>query len=81
MRIASAAILAASLFAGAPAIAASDSESQGSLAPGGAAGLQQAQDISFPTVVAIAGVIGVAVAVSVLVSSNHSSTATKSAAK
>jgi hypothetical protein len=68
MRIGITAVLAASLLASAPAFAADD---QGTLAPGNAAGVEQAQDISIPIMLSIAGVVGVAVAVGVLVSNGH----------
>lgn len=77
MRIGITAILVVSLLMAAPAFAASDA--QGALAPGGAAGVQQAQDINIPMMLSIAGVVGVAVVVAVLVSNTNSSSTTTTA--
>jgi hypothetical protein len=66
----------------APAYAATDSQDQGALAPGGAAGVQQAQDFNFPIILSVVGVIGVSVAVAILVSNgngNGASTTTTAA--
>lgn len=68
MRSAVAALLVAGLL-GTSAFAA-DTD-QGALAPGGAAGVQKAQDIDLPLIVSVVGVVGVAAAVIILVSNGH----------
>jgi hypothetical protein len=77
MRIAISALLVASLLAAAPAFAASVPQSQGALAPGGAAGVENAQGLDVPTIVSIVGVVGVGIAVVILVSNDKNSSATK----
>jgi hypothetical protein len=80
MRIAITTVLAASLLMASPAFAASDSQDQGTLAPGGAAGVQQAQDFNFPIIISIVGVLGVAAAVTILVSNGHNTSTTTTSA-
>jgi heme/copper-type cytochrome/quinol oxidase subunit 2 len=77
MRIGIAAALAISLLA-TPVFAAD--QDQGALAPGGAAGVQQAQDIDLPIIISVVGITAVAVAVTVLVSNDHHSSATTTSA-
>jgi hypothetical protein len=78
MRIGIAAALAASLLA-TPVFA--GGQDQGALAPGGAAGVQRAQDIGLPLIISVVGIAAVAAAVIILVSNDkHSSTTTTSAA-
>jgi hypothetical protein len=72
------AVLAASLLMATPCLAAADSQDQGTLAPGGAAGVQQAQEFNIPIALSLVGVLGVGVAVVFLVSGAHHS-ATKTA--
>jgi hypothetical protein len=79
MRIGIPAFLAASLLLTTPVFAAGDSQDQGALAPGNAAGVQQAQDFNFPIALSIAGVVGVGVAVAILVSNGNSSSTTTTA--
>ena len=83
MRTGISALLAANLAFTAPALAASEGQDQGTLAPGGAAGVQQAEDFSIPIALSIVGVVGAGVAVAILVSNSHngSTTATKSTSK
>jgi hypothetical protein len=73
MRSAVAALLVASL-AGTPALA--DIDDQGTLAPGGAAGVQQAQDIDLPLIISVVGVAGAAAAVIILVSNANGNSKT-----
>jgi hypothetical protein len=77
MKSAISAVLAATLFVAVPAFAASDSQSVDTLAPGGPAGVQKAQDFSWPAIISIVGVLGVGVAVAILVSNGSGSSATK----
>ncbi len=77
MRSMISAVLAAGLLLATPVFAAADSQDQGSLAPGTAAGVQQAQDLSIPLILSIVGVVAVGVGVAILVSNSHHNSATK----
>jgi hypothetical protein len=72
-------LLAASLLCATSAFAADDSQSQGALAPGAAAGVQKAQEFGVPLIVSIVGVVAVGVGVVILVSNAKTSSATATA--
>jgi threonine dehydrogenase-like Zn-dependent dehydrogenase len=81
MRIGICALLVAGLLGATSALAADDSQNQAALAPGGAAGVERAQEFDVPLIVSLVGVVGVGIAVVILVSNskkNSSSTATSS---
>jgi hypothetical protein len=79
MRIGTSAIVVASLLLSPSAFAGTDSQNESALTPGGAAGIQQAQEFSVPMILSVVGVVGVAVAVAILVSNSNGSTSTKAA--
>jgi hypothetical protein len=64
------AVLAAALLASTATFAGTNTRDQGALAPGGAAGVQQAQTMSTPIVLALVGVAA-AVAVIAIIASNN----------
>jgi hypothetical protein len=75
------AAVAAVLLLTSPVCAAQDTQNQGSLAPGGAAGVAQAQNLSAPLILSIVGVVGVAAAAIILVSNSHHASAPKTTTK
>jgi hypothetical protein len=71
------AVLAAALFASTATFAGTDARDQGALAPGGAAGVQQAQTFSTNTIMIVAGVaIAAAVAAAIASNGNNGSVST-----
>jgi hypothetical protein len=72
------AVLAAALFASTASFAGTDAHEQGALAPGGAAGVQQAQGMSNGTIMAIVGIAIVAAIVAEIASNGggHGSSST-----
>lgn len=66
------AVLAAAVFASTASFAGTDAQNQGTLAPGGAAGVEKAEGVSTGTVMAIVG-IAVGAAIIAEIASNGSS--------
>lgn len=68
MRKFGSAVLAAALVASTASFAGTDARDQGALAPGGAAGVQQAEGISTSTVLVVVGIAAGAAVIAAIVS-------------
>jgi hypothetical protein len=70
------AVLAAAMLASTASFAGTDARDQAALAPGGAAGVQQAETFTTPVVMTLVGIAAAAAVLAVILSSNNGSVTT-----